>query len=334
MTYIFIHNILLGLLPCLIPPYALRLNRLFGMRRVGWLLFSVFSLLAMLQLVRTWHPMGLGLDPGIALDLFNFIVPTLLLIGMVHIEILFRERLRLEQEEQRLRGELEVKVRERTAELGRANEELRQEIELRQQGEEELRNSKERYRFLFDENPQPMWIYDLRSFKLLAFNRAALHHYGYTSEEFRELNARDLYAESDVQAFEADSARTSAEIQKRALYRHRKKDGSLMEVEVLAQDLVHVDSAARLVLANDVTAQRLLQKELLQSQKAEVTAQLAGGLADKFNRLISVIESAAKGLLADSPNPRTSEALKRITATAGARPASPGSCWPWCAGIR
>ena len=90
-----------------------------------------------------------------------------------------------------------------------------------------------------------------------------------------------------------------------------------MEVEVLAQDLAHADPPARLVLANDVTAQRRLQKEMLASQKAEVTAQLAGGIADKFSRLIEVIESEARGVLAKDPKAEGSESLKRIVATAG-----------------
>jgi hypothetical protein len=316
MNHRLILTVVLGLVPCLIPPYAFRLSRMFGMKKVGWLLCAVFSLLAVLQLVRAWHPMGLGLDPGLTLDLLNFLIPVLLLIGMAHIETLFRERLRLEKEEQRLRARLEVEVKERTAALDSANEELRHEILLRQQGELELRTSKEQYRFLFDENPQPMWIYDLRSFKFLAFNRAALRHYGYTSEEFRELTAQQLYAESDIKAFVADSARTRSEAQKHVCCRHRRKDGSLMDVEILTQDLLHAGAPARLMLVNDITAQRRLQKELVQAQKAEATARLAGGIADKFNRLVSVIEAEAKGLLTSGPGAEAGESLKRIVATA------------------
>src|SRR6266702_3482522 len=95
-------SLILRLLPCLIPPYALRLNRVFGTKRVGWVLFSAFSLLALVQLMRAWQP-AWGLDPGLTLDLLSFIVPVLLLGSMVHIETLFRERLRLEKEEKKLR---------------------------------------------------------------------------------------------------------------------------------------------------------------------------------------------------------------------------------------
>jgi len=191
MTTPPLYNIVMGLLPCAIPPYALHLGRVFGTKRVGWVLFAVFSLLAAFQLVRAWSPAA-GIEPGIGLDLLYFLVPLLLLTGMLHIESLFKQRLRLEQQEKRLRGELQLLVQERTAELDRANEELQSEISLRRQGEEELRKSKEQYRFLFEENPQPMWIFDLSSFRFLAFNTAVLRHYGFTAAEFRELTAIEL----------------------------------------------------------------------------------------------------------------------------------------------
>src|SRR5437870_7552017 len=157
---------------------------------------------------------------------------------MIHIETLFKGRLALQEEEKRLRGALELEVKERTADLDKANQELQQEISLRKQGEAELRASKEQYRFLFDENPQPMWIFDLHTLKFLAFNRAALRQYGFTSAEFREMTAKDLCPLPEVDAFVADSAKTSPTNPPRGLWRHVKKDGSLVEVEISAQDLV------------------------------------------------------------------------------------------------
>lgn len=312
-----IYSTFLSLLSCAIPPYALRLNRLFGVRRVGWVLFVVFTLLSIVQMLRTWQPMGIGLEPGLTLDLVNFLVPMLLLTGMVHIEILFKERLRLDQEEKRMRSNLEGQVKQRTSELDQTNEELQREISLRKQGEEELRSSKERYRFLFEENPQPMWIYDLRSFKMLAFNGAAVRHYGYSAAEFRELTIQDLCIPDEVDAFSAESDKGSSIVQRRNVWRLCKKDGTILEVETKALDLTYASTPARLILAHDVTAQRLLQKQLLQSQRMEVTTQLAGGVADRFTTLISVLEGDAQMLVQQSHDEAAAEPLKRIAATAG-----------------
>ncbi len=317
MKYTLFHSMALSLLPCLIPPYAFRLSRTFGTKRVGWVLFAVFSSLALLQLIRSWQPVTFGIDPRLTLDLLNFLIPMLLLIGMVHIETLFKGRLRLEQEEKRLRDGLEQQIKERTAALDAANEELQREISLRKVGEAELRTSKEQYRFLFDENPQPMWIFDLQTLKFLAFNRATLRQYGFTSAEFREMTAKDLCPLPEVDAFVADSAKTSPTNQPRGLWRHCKKDGSLVEVEISAQDLVYAGSPARLVLANDVTAQRMLQKQLMQAQKLELTTQLAGGVADNFQKLINVIEGDANALVQKCRDKSAAEPLRRIAATAG-----------------
>jgi two-component system, cell cycle sensor histidine kinase and response regulator CckA len=318
MIYPPVYSVVLSLLPCAIPPYAIRLNRAFGTQRVGWGLVSVFSLLALQQVARFWFPLGLGFDPELTRDLLNFLVPVLLLIGMVHIETLFRERARVEQEEKRLRAELEVQVQERTAEVDKANDELHRELSLRRQGEQELKKSKEQYRFLFDENPQPMWIFDRHTYAFLAFNGAAPRHYGFSGAEWRALTARDLCLSDDYAEFAADAQTASPEVQRRGLWRHRRKDGSVVEVELTALDLVYAERPARLILAHDVTPQRMLQKQLLQNQKMELTNQLAGGVADNFGQLLCVIEGYATALVQKCHDPAAMEPLKRVAATASA----------------
>jgi two-component system, cell cycle sensor histidine kinase and response regulator CckA len=309
-------SLVLGILQCLALPYAFRQTRAFGNRKAGWVIFSVFALLALLQLGRAAVLAVWGTEPNPALDLLYFLVPILLLIGMAHIETMFEERVRLMAEQQRSRTELEAKVKERTAELDTANDELHHEILLRKQGEVELRKSKEQYRFLFEENPQPMWIFDLESHQMLAFNSAALRNYGYTNSEFRELTARDLCAPEQTERFDADCARPSVTGEHRGFWQHKKKDGSKLDVELTCLDLVYATRPARLVLAHDVTAQKLLQKQLLQAQKMQVTTQLAGGVADNFSRLILLIESDANLLLRNSSDSASAQPLKRIAATA------------------
>jgi len=73
MNFSLVHSVLLGLLACIIPPYAFRLSRVFGTRRVGWVLVTVFTSLAALMLVRSWQPYGL--DSKLTLDLLNFLIP-------------------------------------------------------------------------------------------------------------------------------------------------------------------------------------------------------------------------------------------------------------------
>ena len=131
MSYPSILSLIAGFLQLVVAAYALRLNRLFGTARVGWSLFSAFALLAILHLIQTVPSFHSGLELGVKIKVVYALISMLLLTGMVHMETLLKERLRLEREEQRLRSELEVRIREKTVDLIKANEVLQGEIEER-----------------------------------------------------------------------------------------------------------------------------------------------------------------------------------------------------------
>ena len=131
-----------GLLQFVVAGYALRLNRLFGIKRVGWSLFWAFLLLALLHLMQSIMQGGFGSELGIKVDVMNALISMLLLIGMVHLEALLKERIRVEREEQRMRLELESEVRKKTAYLMRAIEELQAEMEERKRMEKEAQTAR------------------------------------------------------------------------------------------------------------------------------------------------------------------------------------------------
>ena len=144
MTHTAWYTSMLALLQLVIPVYGLRLNRIFGTKRIGWGLVVVFSLLALLHLFRGWEPIGTQIYPTVALEVFYALIPVLLLIGMAHIEALFRERLKAEEEEKRMVSQLERQVQERTIELAHANAELRREVTERRQLHQQLLRAKKR----------------------------------------------------------------------------------------------------------------------------------------------------------------------------------------------
>ena len=127
-----------GALQFLVAGYALRLNRIFGTARVGWSLFWAFALLALLHLFQSITSFNSGAPLGIEIEVVYSLISLLMLTGMVHIETLLKERLRLEREEQRLRAELESEVKKKTAHLSRAIEELQSEIDGRKRMEAEV----------------------------------------------------------------------------------------------------------------------------------------------------------------------------------------------------
>jgi hypothetical protein len=126
-----------GVLQFVVAGYALRLNRIFGTRRVGWSLFWAFLLLALLHLMQSIMRGGFGPELGVKVDVMNALISMLLLIGMVHLEALLKERIRREHEEALRRTELESEVQKKTAYLMQAIEQLQMEMDERKRVEKE-----------------------------------------------------------------------------------------------------------------------------------------------------------------------------------------------------
>jgi PAS domain S-box-containing protein len=120
----------------------------------------------------------------------------------------------------------------------------------RWRAEEELRNSEEQYRLLFHGNPNLMWVFDLETLAFLEVNEAAIQHYGYSREEFLTKTLVDIrLAEKDGQPKTLSTGTADRSI----IWRHRRKDGSLIDVEVVWSPIVFGERFAALAMATDVT---------------------------------------------------------------------------------
>jgi PAS domain S-box-containing protein len=123
---------------------------------------------------------------------------------------------------------------------------------------EQVRASERQYRLLFEHNPQPMWVYDCETLQIVTVSSAAVARYGYSREEFLKLTAADLCPPEDVPAFlafvdEARDGRRRGFTVTSGSWRHRYKDGTIVEVEVTGDDLILDGRACRIVLSQDVT---------------------------------------------------------------------------------
>lgn len=126
----------------------------------------------------------------------------------------------------------------------------------RQKYNQALLASEKRYSDLFHLSPQPMWVFDVTSLKFLNVNQAAIQHYGYSHEEFLQMQVRDIRPEADRQLFDLVLERTrSQNIGTPGIFRHQKKNGEIIQVELKVKPIRYQGSEAMLVLANDVTPQ-------------------------------------------------------------------------------
>jgi diguanylate cyclase (GGDEF)-like protein/PAS domain S-box-containing protein len=136
----------------------------------------------------------------------------------------------------------------------------------RKRAEKALRESEHRYRTLFDANPLPMWVYDFETLKFTAVNDAAVRHYGYSRDEFLSMKITDIRPEEDVPAVLA--ALPSLEMKRGpAAHRHRRKDGSLIDVDITSFEFQSGGRRSRLVIAQDVTDRRRAEEELRRSEE-------------------------------------------------------------------
>ena len=114
--------------------------------------------------------------------------------------------------------------------------------------ESEFRETEEGYRLLFESNPQPMWIYDRDTLAFLAVNNAAVHDYGYSLNEFLSMTIKDIRPPEDVPLLLEKVASVKPGMNSTST-RHFKKDGSLIEVEIVSHTLQYAGRRAELVLA-------------------------------------------------------------------------------------
>ncbi|MBE9666334.1 PAS domain S-box protein [Mucilaginibacter boryungensis] len=134
-----------------------------------------------------------------------------------------------------------------------------------------LAESERRYSNLFQLSPQPMFVYDMETLKYLDVNAAAITHYGYSREEFLSMTIVDIRPEDDIPLLKQTVAEQQEQekVQLHGIFRHRKKTGEIIQVDIQSNQISYKGVRAKVVLANDVT-ERVRYIEAIEAQNKKL----------------------------------------------------------------
>ncbi len=184
-----------------------------------------------------------------------------------------------------------------------------------------LKQKDVRFRLLFEDNPLPMWVFDRESLRFLEVNQAATVRYGYSREEFLNMTVADIRPPEDIPRLKETIAAAEG-LAVPAQWRHKLKDGRLIEVEVASHTMTYAERPAVLSVLHDVTQRNQLEEHLRQAAKMEAVGMLAGGIAHDFNNLLTIINGYSQILLnalpAGDPNHSAVEQIMKAGERAAA----------------
>jgi PAS domain S-box-containing protein len=153
-----------------------------------------------------------------------------------------------------------------------------------------------RFRLLFDANPQPMWIFDNETLEFIAVNDAAVRQYGYSRDELKAMTIMALVPSHESPLAPVSMDRGGEQRAGVALARHERKDGTIVEMELMSQELTFDRRHARLVVATDVSERaRALaslhqsEEQLRHAQRMDAVGRIGIGVAHDFNNVLTSI---------------------------------------------
>ncbi|HET7459268.1 MAG TPA: PAS domain S-box protein [Gemmatimonadaceae bacterium] len=153
--------------------------------------------------------------------------------------------------------------------------------------------SEERYRLLFEANPRPAWVYDIDTLRFLAVNEAATRAYGWSRDEFLGMTILDIRPPAEQDAVIRRVAESFGQVALTSEWRHRTRDGRLVDVHVMSRPVPFGNRRARLVLVDDIT-ERKAAEAALRASEARYRQMFAG------NGAVQLVLDARTGAINDA----------------------------------
>lgn len=172
-----------------------------------------------------------------------------------------------------------------------------------------LRSSDERHRALFDLGPTPMWVIDSITLRFLAVNEAAIHHYGYSREQFLRLTLHTLHPPNQPTPELFPKPETSTERWSRE-YDHIKKDGTRIRVSLQCAPITFDHRACYLAQIQDITEREHTANQLRElsdtNQRIFNASPLGKAVFDENGLVLTANDSYAR-IMGRSPADATAQ---------------------------
>ncbi|MCC6134541.1 MAG: EAL domain-containing protein [Gammaproteobacteria bacterium] len=154
--------------------------------------------------------------------------------------------------------------------------------------EQALQQRERQYRALFEANPHPMWVYDLETLRFLAVNDAAIQHYGFSRSDFLAMTIADIRPPEDIPRLRENIAQVQNHHDEAGIWKHCKKDGALIDVEITSHTLEFAGRRAEVVLAHDVTERMQVEERLCQAATVFENTREGITITDADERILRV----------------------------------------------
>jgi len=119
-----------------------------------------------------------------------------------------------------------------------------------------LKRREASFRLLFDNNPMPMWVFDVESTRFLSVNDAAVQHYGYSRSRFLSMKLQEIWPQDEWSSHSQALQQVGSSHYSGHNWRHLKADGSEIQVLTYGRRVAFDGRDAFMVAVVDITERR------------------------------------------------------------------------------
>lgn len=133
-----------------------------------------------------------------------------------------------------------------------------------------LENARANYEHVFNFSPQPMWICEYPSYKIIQANHATIRRFGYSHTEIQQMTLSELFPEIPHSSKRNESTPKDGHNQLNlGIHPLTTKTGETLQVELFGNEITYQDISARIYLANDIT-ERMYHLQTIEDQNIQL----------------------------------------------------------------